>query len=81
MGLYLADKCVYCYTIAFILFIPVEMLSIPSVWDTVETTAKNLLSNGEVTLSNRENYKLAYDSNVASIYSIPKWKKRIKVKI
>jgi len=58
-----------------------EMLSIPSVWNTVEATAKILLSKGEVTLNNREISKLAYDSNVASIYHIPKWKNRIKVKI
>ena len=54
-----------------------EMLNIPSVWNTVETTAKILLSKGEVTLNDREISKLVYDSNVPNILSIPKWKKRI----
>jgi hypothetical protein len=54
-----------------------EMLSIPSVWNTVEATAKILLSKGEVTLSNREISKIAYDSNVPYILKIPKWEKRI----
>jgi hypothetical protein len=54
-----------------------EMLNIPSIWNIVETTAKILLSKGEVTLRNREISKLAYDSSVPNILSIPKWKKRM----
>ena len=57
-----------------------EMLRIPSVWNLVETTAKVLLSKGEVTLGNREISKLIYDPNFTTIYDIPKWKKRIAVK-
>lgn len=50
----------------------IEMLRIPSVWDTVHATAKILLSKGEVSLRDGGIANLAFNPDVATIYKMAK---------
>jgi hypothetical protein len=52
-----------------------EMLSIPTVWNVVETVAGKLIKHGEI--MNEELYAMADDSNFPTIYHLSEWRRRI----
>jgi len=54
-----------------------EMLNIPSVWNAVDTTAKILLSKGEINNENEEITDLRFSLDVPKFSNIPKWEKRL----
>lgn len=54
-----------------------EMLSIPSVWNAVDTTAKILLSKGEINDENEEITDLRLSLDVPDFSKFPKWEKRL----